>query len=107
LSLGYALRQKTISADIMREVAADFDLTKLQSPVAAGDPMPDFLIEEAARHTADWPEPPVPEARLRSTSKVGSYVSTPRENDPLTPIEAKAYMQRIIQLLRDGSRIPN
>jgi general secretion pathway protein A len=106
LSLGYALRQKTINADILREVAADFDLSKLQSPVAPGDPAPDFLFEEAARQTVEFPEPPGAESRTVRT-RPASFVATPRDNTPLTPIEAKAYMQRIIQLLRDGSRIPN
>jgi general secretion pathway protein A len=108
LSLGYALRQKTISADIMREVAADFDLNKLLSPVASGDPTPDFLFEEASRRTTpEWPEPAMAESRSHRTARTGSFVANPRDNDPLTPIEAKAYMQRIIQLLRDGSRVPN
>jgi general secretion pathway protein A len=108
LSLGYALRQKTISADIMREVAADFDLSKLVTPVATGDPASDFLMEEASRWSSstEWPEPQMHENRTMK-SKPSSFGATARDNDPLTPLEAKAYMQRIIQLLRDSSRVPN
>ena len=107
LSLGYALRQKTISADIMREVAADFDLSKLVTPVAAGDPASDFVFEEASRRSStDWSEPQMHENRTVK-SKPSGFVANPRDNDPLTPLEAKAYMQRIIQLLRDSSRVPN
>jgi general secretion pathway protein A len=107
LSMGYALRQKTINADILREVAADFDLSKLVNPVAAGDPASDFLMEEVARHGSEWPEPPVQESRPRSKPSPSFVANTTRDNDPLTPLEAKAYMQRIIQLLRDSSRVPN
>jgi general secretion pathway protein A len=108
LSLGYAMRQKTIGADILREVAADFDLSKLVSPVAAGDPAADFLLEEASRRTTgDWPEPPLHENRVKSKPSPSFVANTSRDNDPLTPLEAKAYMQRIIQLLRDSSRVPN
>lgn len=106
LSLGYALRQKTISAEIMHEVAADFDLTKLVSPVAPGDPTSDLLMEEISRRPNDFPEPPAFENRTLRT-KPATHAANPRDNDPLTPLEAKAYMQRIIQLLRDSSRVPN
>jgi hypothetical protein len=108
LSLGYAMRQKTIGADILREVAADFDLSKLVSPVAAGDPATDFLVEEVSRRTtSDWPEPPMHENRVKSKPSPSFVANATRDNDPLTPLEAKAYMQRIIQLLRDSSRVPN
>jgi len=38
--------------------------------------------------------------------KAGNFVAGSRENE-LTLVEAKSYMQRIIQLLREGARTPN
>jgi general secretion pathway protein A len=104
LSLGFALRQKTIGADVLREVAADFDLTKLVTQPAGSDSLED-LVDEATRRAGDWPGHQSPDRRPRATP--GSFLAGSRDNEALTLMEAKAYMQRIIQLLRDGSRVPN
>jgi general secretion pathway protein A len=97
LSLGYATRQKTIGADVLREVVADFDLTTLTSQHDAQEP----FVEEPTR--ANWPDLSVPEPR---TMKAGNLVPGSRDEE-LTLLEAKAYMQRIIHLLREGARTPN
>jgi general secretion pathway protein A len=97
LSLGFALRQKTIGADVLREVAADFDLTSLVAQHEPPEPIPD----ETA--TASWPDLSVREPRPRKTANL---VAGSRDNE-LTLLEAKNYMQRIIHLLRDGQRNPN
>lgn len=105
LSLGFALRQKTIGADILREVAADFDLTTLVTQ-PMGDDVPDPVADEASGRNSGQPGLYVPEARpLRSTT--ANFVANSRDDDALTVLEAKTYMQRIIQLLREGARTPN
>jgi general secretion pathway protein A len=106
LSLGFALRQKTIGVEILREVAADFDLTKLVSQPAGNDSLEDLVVDEATRRGGDWAGRQSSDRRhVRGTP--GSFLAGSRDNEALTLMEAKAYMQRIIQLLRDGSRVPN
>jgi len=104
LSLGYALRQKTIDAAVLCEVAADFDITNLLTHPAANEMTAEAIAEEAARgNSASWPDLSMPEPRAM---KAGNFVAGSRENE-LTLVEAKSYMQRIIQLLREGARTPN
>jgi len=106
LSLGFALRQKTISADILREVAADFDLTGLVSQAGAGT---DGLVDSHIDHTAlrsGWTGLHVPETRP-AKGVPGSFADSTKDHEALTLLEAKAYMQRIIELLREGTRTPN
>ena len=104
LSLGFAVRQKTIDADIMKEVAADFDLSQLVTQV--GDNFsPDLPVEVNAQGSNDWQE--VQSAEKRPTSvRPGSFAAHSKDNEALTLVEAKAYMQSIVKLLRNGSRIP-
>jgi general secretion pathway protein A len=107
LSLGFALRQPTISADIMREVAADFDLSKLVTHPAGMEAPLDMIGEEFPTPRAtDWNVMQNPEKRPVRTAS-SNFGANSRENETLTLPEAKAYMQRIIQLLRDNSRISN
>jgi len=103
LSLGFALRQRTIDADLIREVAADFDLTKLRT--RAGEFNPELADESEALHSNDWPDLQAPARRAASHGKAAANGG--RDDEALTLVEAKAYMQRIIQLLRDGSPTPN
>jgi general secretion pathway protein A len=101
LSLGFALRQKTIDAELIREVAADLDFTKLVSQVAAGELASDLPVVPYSSST---------DSASRKSPANGNgetEVSRPKRDEALTLVEAKAYMQRIIQLLRDGSRVPN
>jgi len=103
LSLGFALRQKTIDGELMREVAADFDLTKLLSEAGTKDATAEFVDPGIARPVRSWTE---------STQKRGNGKSVHAgdigdNEEALTLVEAKAYMQRIIQLLREGAPLPD
>jgi general secretion pathway protein A len=53
MSIGCALKNKTIDNDIVREVIADFDLDALAaiSPGRAGSPQLDFELAKPSRHT--------------------------------------------------------
>jgi general secretion pathway protein A len=106
LSLGFATRQKTISAAMLREVAADFDLTALVTPVGGSDVSLEPVAGQAQLPSSTWPELHVHETRTIK-SMPGTFVAAAKDNEALTLLEAKAYMQRIIQLLRDGPRSPN
>jgi general secretion pathway protein A len=106
LSLGFALRQPTISADIMREVASDFDLSKLVTHPAGMEAPLDMVGDEFSRRAADWTVAQSSEKRPARTVPA-SFAANSGEDETLTLPEAKAYMQRIIQLLRDSSRISN
>jgi len=100
LSLGFAVRQRTIDAELVREVAADFDLSKLLTPAGTSDSTPETLEDMGTLRSNDWPDlQPVP----KRTPHSRNGASHPRNDDTLTLVEAKAYMQRIIQLLRDGA----
>lgn len=101
LSLGFALRQRMIDAGLVREVAADFDLSQLQT--RAGENSPE-LAEDDSLRSNDWPDLQTPAKRTPGYSKPAvAAVNGGRDEEALTLVEAKAYMQRIIQLLRDGS----
>jgi len=103
LSLGFATRQTTIGADLMREVAADFDLSQLVTQV--GDHvLPDLPMEEAPQQSVDWQEMQSPAPRPGNGKS--AYAAHSRDHEALTALEARAYMQSIVKLLRDGSRIP-
>ncbi|MGA2858798.1 MAG: AAA family ATPase [Candidatus Sulfotelmatobacter sp.] len=106
LSLGFALRQRTISADLLREVAADFDLTTLVTqPGANEEGIAGAVAGEASRRSSGWSGLHVGERPTKGTP--ASYVANSRDAEALSLVEAKAYMQRIIQLLREGARTPN
>jgi general secretion pathway protein A len=100
LSLGFALRQKTIDAELIREVAADFDLTKLVSHVGSSESVSDLPVERYSSST-DLASKKTP------ANGNGQTKSSGQSDEALTLTEAKAYMQRIIQLLRDGSGVRN
>jgi len=104
LSLGFAVRQKTISADILREVAADFDLTGLVSQAGATEGLSEAHLDAQLRN--GWTGLRVPDTRPAKTVP-GSFASSSKDQEALTLLEAKAYMQRIIELLREGTRTPN
>jgi general secretion pathway protein A len=106
LSLGFALRQKTIGADIMREVATDLDITSLVSHPGDRSCPPDVMSEGMPRPSREWVDVQRPQAQPAPVT-ASSVVGNPRETETVTPLEAKAYMQQVVQLLRNGSRIPN
>ena len=105
LSLGFALRQKTIDGDLMREVAADFDLTKLLSQAGTENAAGDFLDSGISHPSRAWAEATAVQ-KNGGNGRAGAANGI-RHDDALTLVEAKAYMQRIIQLLRDGADLPN
>jgi len=108
LSLGFASREKTITAELVREVAADFDLSKLVTQVPAGAYPPELAAQASFRQSNEWPDlqttrQPYPNGKGRPEL----VTPNPKRDDTLTLVEAKAYMQRIIQLLRDGPQVPD
>jgi general secretion pathway protein A len=103
LSLGFALREKTITAGLVREVAADFDLSKLVTQVPPpGEYAAEVAAEASFRQSNDWPDLQLGR-RPSSNGRGRPELVTPaaKTDDALTLLEAKAYMQRIIELLRD------
>ncbi len=105
LSLGFAMRQKTIGAEVMKEVAADFDLSQLVTQVGENASL-DLMVEEGSHGDVDWQDVPKAERRP-SNGRSANAAAHARDNEALTLVEAKAYMQSIVKLLRDGSRIPD
>jgi len=82
LSIGCALQQRTVDADVVREVAGDFDLSRL---------------------VADRSQSPV-QPMVGRTSPV-SFVG---KNDlMLSPADAVAYMREIIQVLNKRRQLDN
>jgi general secretion pathway protein A len=83
LSIGCALQQKTIDVDIVKEVAGDFDLSRLIS------------------HTAQNPHQPMGGGTNPVSFNHGTAETLP------TPADAAAYMHEIIQLLNKRQRLDN
>ena len=106
LSLGFALSQKTIGGDIMREVAADLDLSSLVSHPGERSCPPDPKFEGASRESGDWAQPERPYTQVPPIM-ASTLGADPRTGETVTPLEAKAYMQQVVQLLRNGTRNPN
>jgi general secretion pathway protein A len=103
LSLGFALRQKNVNAELVREAAADFDLSKLLSQHPANDPLHE-LVAASVAHRNELAG--IHNAQNRAgngngNGKNGNANSS--ADEALSLMEAKEYMQRIIQLLRDPS----
>jgi general secretion pathway protein A len=103
LSLGFALRQRTIGAELVREVAADFDFSQLVSHPASGDPVHELVALSGSHRNNDRSQV----LQRRTGNGNGKPASNSSKEEDLTLMEAKEYMQRIIELLRDGSPIPN
>jgi general secretion pathway protein A len=106
LSLGFALREKTIGRDIMHEVAADLDLTNLVTHPGEMSCPPDAMLDTIPRDAGQWVQPERPYMQPASAAASAPAASA-RSGETVTPIEAKAYMQQVVQLLRNGPRIPN
>jgi general secretion pathway protein A len=96
LSLGCSLRQKAIDVEVIREVAADFDLTNLRS-----DPtIPNFGPERVALANA------ASEAQAllaRSAPAAGKN----RRGEMSNPEEALAYIQEFIQRFKKEQHFAN
>jgi general secretion pathway protein A len=90
LSLGCALRQKTIGLPVVEEVISDLDITKHITelpPLAMQDR--EALRIAANQNAAPAFETPYPETRGRDT---------------LTPAEARAYMRQLAVQMKDWKR---
>ena len=93
----------------MREVVADFDLSKLIAP-SPSDQFNDSLtqdpgIDETAHEHTGERLGPQPVERMRPSARAGTMPASARDNENLTLLEARAYMQKIARLLRDSGRI--
>ncbi len=90
LSLGCALRKRTIGLRVVEEVISDLDITKHVTD--ARPPLDSELLSAAAISSS-----PLSRAAIYATGKESSSA--------LTPAEAKAYMQNLVMQMRD--RKPN
>jgi general secretion pathway protein A len=96
LSLGCSLRQRTVDIDVLRQVAADFDLSALRS-----DPgMRNFDLERVAGPTAPAEAAPVLANRVPSPVKAGA-------GDLTNPEDALAYIQEFIRRFKKDQYFPN
>jgi general secretion pathway protein A len=96
LSLGCSLQQKTIGIEVVQQVAADFDLSSLQSEpgVASFGPETAFVANAAT------------EARFGGGKRASMPFKTgPREL--INPEDALAYFQEIIQWLKNNQHFAN
>jgi general secretion pathway protein A len=96
LSLGCALRQETIDVDILRQVAADFDLEGLRSEPGLSK----FELETAAAASAS------PAARSGS-EPTGSLPASNQGGELLNRQEALAYIQETIQRFKKDQTFAN
>ena len=112
LSLGCALRQKQIGADVIREVAGDFDLSHLTTQTSNQGRS---LAKLGAMRTAElavsdlmptlgaMEEELDPGAALRARHRIHSMesVAHPAETyEGFTPTEAQAYMKNVVAQLK-------
>jgi len=97
LSLGCSLRQKTIDVDVVREVAADFDLAGMRSEPGITNFKPETISLAS----------PAPEARSLVTGSTSNTRVKTRRGELLNREDALAYMQEIIQRLKKDQHFAN
>jgi general secretion pathway protein A len=104
LSMGCALRQKTVDIDVIQQVQADFDLSSLRSE-------PGVTSEQLARASAEAqsllartnPLPSSASSAMSSPASNSNGNSAPmrtRRDEPLNPEDALAYIQEFIRRLK-------
>ena len=96
MSLGCALQRKMIDADLLQEVAADFDLSGLVSQSDTIDAPflpPTAAFREASNVSA---MPPPEDGPLGSNS----LPQKPTRTQFLTPADAQEYLRKIGELLK-------
>jgi|HubBroStandDraft_2_1064218.scaffolds.fasta_scaffold03385_2 general secretion pathway protein A len=104
LSMGCALRQKTVDIDVIQQVQADFDLSSLRSE-------PGVTSEQLARASAEAqsllartnPLPSPASSAMSSPASNSNGNSAPmrtRRGEPLNPEDALAYIQEFIRRLK-------
>jgi len=96
LSLGCALRQKTIDVDVVQQVAADFDLTALRSE-------PDIATFDAGTISLATA---TPEARSLGAKRTSIPIRVLADQQ-MNPENALAYLQEIIQRLKNNQPLAN
>ena len=96
LSLGCALRQKTIDVDVVQQVAADFDLTALRSE-------PDISTFDAGTISLATA---TPEARSLGAKRTSIPIRVLADQQ-MNPENALAYLQEIIQRLKNNQPLAN
>jgi general secretion pathway protein A len=110
LSMGCALRQKTVDIDVIQQVQADFDLSSLRSE-------PGVTSDQLARAAAEA------QTLLAKTNLMANSVSSaisspgnssanssplkPRRGEPLNPEDALAYIQEFIRRLKKDQHFAN
>jgi general secretion pathway protein A len=96
LSLGCSLRHRTVDIDVLRQVAADFDLTALRS-----DPgMRNFDLEKVTGPMVPAEAAPVLANRVPAPVKAGTGELT-------NPEDALAYIQEFIRRFKKDQYFPN
>jgi len=96
LSLGCSLRQKTIDVEVLRQVAADFDLTSMRSEPGIANLEPKAI--SLANATS--------EARSPVARNISAPVKT-RSGELLNREDALAYIQEIVQRLKNNQPFAN
>jgi general secretion pathway protein A len=96
LSLGCALRQKTIDVTVVQQVAADFDLTALRSE-------PDISTFDAGTISLATA---TPEARSLGAKRTSIPIRVLADQQ-MNPENALAYLQEIIQRLKNNQPLAN
>jgi general secretion pathway protein A len=103
LSLGCALRQKTVDVEVLRQVAADFDLTALRS-----DPgVPNFGPESVSLASAASLAKEDAQTLLAKTNPAPVAPIRTRGSEPLKPEDALAYIQEFIRRLKKDQYFAN
>jgi general secretion pathway protein A len=96
LSLGCSLRKKMIDVEVLREVAADFDLAGLRSELGMPNAVPETVSLAAS----------VSEGRSLAARSASAPVRT-RRGELLNPEDALAYIQEVIQRFKKDQYFAN
>jgi general secretion pathway protein A len=103
LSLGCALRQRTVDVEVLRQVAADFDLTALRS-----DPgVPNFGPESVSLASAASLAKEDAQSLLAKATPAPAAPIRTRGSEPLKPEDALAYIQEFIRRLKKDQYFAN
>jgi hypothetical protein len=100
LSLGCALRQKTVGIDVIQQVAADFDLSHLRSEPGVTHHSPETIALGSAASEA--------QALLTRSNPVPAPAPVKTRSDELSnPEEALAYIQEFIRRFKKDQYFAN
>jgi hypothetical protein len=96
MSIGCAMRAKTIDVAIVHQVAADFDLTNLRSEPGVTSFRPESISLADA----------MSDARSLAAGRTSTPINV-RRGEALSSKEAVAYLQEIVQRLKSSQNFPN